>query len=233
MRVLVTRPTEDAQRTAAELQARGHEAVIAPLVEIRFRDGPPLALKDVQAILATSANGVRALARRTPRRDLPVFAVGPQTAEAACALGFLRVRNAQGDAAALAEAAKRWANPDGGVLFHPCAAQTKGGLAQTLRAAGFTIVNETFYDAVPLGELPAAAADALSRGAIAAALLFSPLSARALVAAVQRAGLAKACSGLEALCISQATADALAPLRFGAIRVAARPDQDAILAFLV
>ena len=37
-------------------------------------------LDGVQAILATSANGVRALARRTPRRDLPLFAVGPQTA---------------------------------------------------------------------------------------------------------------------------------------------------------
>lgn len=232
MRILVTRPPEDAQRTAAGLQARGHEAVVAPLVEIRFRDGPPLALENVQAILATSANGVRALARRTQRRDIPVFAVGPQTAETAQQLGFLQVKNAQGDAAALAESAKRWASPDGGALFHPGAAQAKGGLAENLRMAGFTVVNEILYDAVPLSELPAAAADALSSGMLDAALLFSPRSARALAEAVQRAGLVRACGGLEALCISRATADALAPLRFRAIRVAARPDQDAILALL-
>lgn len=232
MRVLVTRPPEDAQRTAAELRARGHAVVVAPLVEIRFRDGPPLALENVQAILATSANGLRALARRTQRRDIPVFAVGPQTAEAAQQLGFLQVKNAQGDAAALADAAKRWARPDGGALFHPGAAKTKGGLEESLRRTGFTVVNEILYDAVQLNELPPAAVDALSAGALDAALLFSPRSARTLAEAVQRAGLVQACSGLEALCISRATADALAPLRFRAVRVAARPDQNAILALL-
>jgi len=232
MRILVTRPPEDAQRTAAELEARGHEAVVAPLVEIRFRDGPQLGLEDVQAILATSANGVRALARRTQRRDIPVFAVGPQTASEARQAGFLRVKNAQGDATALAEAAMRWSDPGGGTLYHPGVAQTKVGLAETLRAAGFTVVNEILYDAVPLSELPSAAADALSFGTVDAVLLFSPRGARAFAEAVRRAGLGEACSKLEALCISRATADALAPQRFRAIRVAARPDQDAILALL-
>ena len=32
MRVLITRPEEDAARTAALLKARGHEAIIAPLL---------------------------------------------------------------------------------------------------------------------------------------------------------------------------------------------------------
>ena len=65
MRVLVTRPAEDAEETAAELVARGHEPVIAPLVDIRFVEGPPLELDSVQAVLATSRNGVRALSLRT------------------------------------------------------------------------------------------------------------------------------------------------------------------------
>lgn len=232
MRILVTRPPEDAQRTAAELRARGHDALIAPLTDIRFCDGPQLALSDVQAILATSANGVRALARRTQRRDIPVFAVGPQTADAARQAGFHQVRNTKGDAAALAEAAKRWAKPGGGALYHPGAAQTKGGLAESLRAAGFTVVSEVLYEAAPLGELPGAAADALSCGTLDAVLLFSPRGARAFAEAVRRGGLVDACGGVAALCISRATADALSPLQFGAIRVAARPDQDAVLDLL-
>src|ERR1700749_3338061 len=81
MRVLVTRPEEDAVRIAEILKSRGHEPVIAPLLKTNFHNGPDISLDGVQAILATSANGVRALATRTRRRDIPLFAVGPQTAQ--------------------------------------------------------------------------------------------------------------------------------------------------------
>src|ERR1700722_5354367 len=89
MRVLVTRPAEDASRTAETLAKLGHAALIAPLLEIRFLDGPGISLAGVQAILATSGNGIRALARRSPRRDIPVFAVGTRTANVARAEGYL------------------------------------------------------------------------------------------------------------------------------------------------
>jgi uroporphyrinogen-III synthase len=92
MRILVTRPREDGEQIAAKLAALGHTALLAPLLEPRFHDGPEPALNDVQAILATSANGIRALIRRTARRDIPIFAVGPQTTEEARAAGFSDVR---------------------------------------------------------------------------------------------------------------------------------------------
>ncbi|HVZ27131.1 MAG TPA: uroporphyrinogen-III synthase, partial [Rhizomicrobium sp.] len=111
MRVLVTRPLEDGTETARQLAARGHEALLAPLLMTCFFGGPDIALDGVQAILVTSANGIRALARRSQRRDLPVFAVGPQTAAEAKKLGFATVRNASGDAEALARATRGWAKP--------------------------------------------------------------------------------------------------------------------------
>ena len=104
MKILVTRPLEDGRQIAARLAEMGHQALLAPLLEPRFFDGPEPALDDVQAILATSANGVRALIRRTPRRDIPIFAVGPQTAEEATKAGFTEVRSADGDAV-------RWRKP--------------------------------------------------------------------------------------------------------------------------
>ena len=97
MRVLVTRPLEDARETEAALKVRGHDAVVAPLLFVNFHDGPEMDLAGIQAILATSANGVRALARRTARRDLPLLAVGPQTAEAARESGFEDVKSADGE----------------------------------------------------------------------------------------------------------------------------------------
>src|SRR5207237_1212647 len=83
MRLLVTRPRDDAEAFAKILRARGHDAIVAPLMEMRVVAGPPVALEGVQGVLATSANGVRALATGTTRCDVTIYAVGPQTAEAA------------------------------------------------------------------------------------------------------------------------------------------------------
>ncbi len=232
MRILVTRPLEDAERTAAELKARGHEAILAPLMEIRLRNGPELALGGVQAILVTSANGIRALAARSQRRDLPVFAVGPQSAEAARTEGFADVKSADGDAVALAKAASGWARPEAGALFHAAGAETRGDLAARLSAAGFVVQSEFLYEAVPAEALPPQAESALARGEAEAVMLYSPKSARIFVACLTRAGLAESARRLSALCISTAAAAPLATLEFRAVRVAAHPDQDGLLALL-
>jgi uroporphyrinogen-III synthase len=229
MRILVTRPLEDAQGTAQILAARGHRPLIAPLLQTIFLDGPLLVLDGVQALLATSANGVRALARRTPRRDLPVFAVGPQTAAAAAAAGFVTVRNADGDARALARAAGEWARPDAGALLHVSGEDSSGALAENLRGRGFTVAREILY-AVTVLPLPPEAAEALKRGALDAALFFSPRNAQVFRDCVLQETLPTA--SLTAICISAATQAALAPLPFAAIRVAKTPNQEALMACL-
>ncbi len=232
MRVLLTRPLEDSAATARDLAARGHAAVIAPLLDIQFREGPALSRNGVQAVLATSANGVRALARRTDARDIAVFAVGPQTAEAARAAGFATVRSAAGDGAALARAVRGWADPAAGALLHACGARTAGALAAALSVQGYDVRSEVLYEAVAAGRLPEAAAEALRGGALDAVMLYSPMTARIFARCVAAAGLENAVAPLMAVAISAAAAEALAPLRFSTIRVAASPDQGAMLAAL-
>ena len=86
MRLLVTRPEPDNRRTAAALRARGHEVVLAPLLRIESVADADLGAPPWCAILLTSANGVRAIARhprRTELMALTVLAVGPGSAEAA------------------------------------------------------------------------------------------------------------------------------------------------------
>lgn len=227
MRVLITRPREDGEALAARLAEAGHQPLLAPLLETRWFDGPALELAGIAAILATSANGVRALLRRTARRDLPLFAVGSQTAEEAHAAGFARVENADGDATALAEAVPRWLAPDAGALLHVCGAEAGGTLAEALGARGYDVRRESLY-AVEALKLPPQAAAALADGAIDAVLLFSPRSAR--IFAEESAALSL--SKVAAFCISPATAAALPANRFAAIRVAARPNQASLLALL-
>ena len=228
MRVLVTRPLEDGEETALQLAARGHQSLLALLLTVRFLDGPAPALEDVQAILATSANGVRALGRRSPRRDIALFAVGPQTAETARKLGFHNVKSADGDAKALALAASRWAEPGKGALLHVAGEGNEGGLARDL--PGFSVRREILYAVDAVEKMPQAAAQALGRGEVDAALFYSPRSAATFRDCIQREGLDT--GPVLAACISPAAAAALAPLIFREIRVAASPNQDAMLKLL-
>lgn len=232
MRVLVTRPEGDAEETAARLAEHGCDFVIAPLLEIVQREGPAITLDGVQAILVTSANGIRALANRTAQRDVPVFAVGRQSASVAGELGFLRVRDAGGNATALANLVAAQLRPDGGALVHAAGADTRGDLAGKLGARGFAVRSEVLYDAVAATKLPDAAIDALKRGEIDAAMFFSPRTAAIFAQLATRAGLEQACKKTAALCISRAAAQELSSLEFGNVRVAAHPDQDALLALL-
>jgi uroporphyrinogen-III synthase len=232
MRVLVTRPLDDSLETAARLTALGHESVIAPLLEIRFRDGGEILLDGVQAILATSANGVRALIRRTARRDVPVFAVGQQSAEEAHAAGFADVRSAEGGSTALATVAAGWADPKKGSLLHISGLDVAGDLAGVLETAGFTVRRETLYEAVPVDTLPDVALNVLRAGSLDAVLLFSRRSSETFAKGIAKVRLQASCANLIAVAISEAAAPPLKALRFRELRIPARPNQDAMLALL-
>ena len=225
MRVLVTRPSDDANETAVLLKSRGHEPVVAPLLEVRYHDGHPLHLDGIQGLLATSANGVRAFARRTSRRDFPVFAVGSQTAQAARDAGFDDVRNADGNADTLAQAVQATARPQDGPMLHASGAEAEGRLAAVLTAAGFTVRTEILYDVPAIADLPPAARDTFPT--LDAVLIFSARSAQAFVDCIIRAGLAP--SNLIAVAISPAAAKPLGALAFREIRVAAHPNQASVL----
>jgi uroporphyrinogen-III synthase len=228
MRVLITRPQEDAARIAALLKDRGHESVIAPLLAVRFHDGPEISLDGIQAVLATSANGVRALAKRTPKRDVPLFAVGPQTEEEARAFEFNNVRNASGDSRTLAAATTQWASPGKGTLLHVKGAEADGTLATLLKAQGFNVQTSVLYDVADTSALPEDIRAMFLRHEIDAALFFSARSAQVFGDCAHGLDL----SPVIAVCISESTAAALTQLSFREVRIASAPNQGALLACL-
>jgi uroporphyrinogen-III synthase len=232
MRVLVTRPKEDAERLAVELRARGHEPIVSPLMDIRFIDGPEIRLAKFQAVLATSANGIRALVRRTQDRATPVFAVGPQTAAAAQEAGFSQVRNAGGDAVALATRVREWADPKAGPLLHAAARERAGGLAEALTASGFSVEIAVVYEGLESKGFSDVALSALAAAKIDAVMLFSPRSARLFAEHLQKSGLKEDCRDVVALCISEPASQPLRELPLSGVYLAHRPDEESMLALL-
>src|SRR5262245_7483271 len=116
-RVAITRAMPEAERSAEKARALGAEVVVAPLLETKDRvfDSD---IAGMQALLFTSANGVRASARKITDRTLPALTVGDATARAARDAGFSDVRSAGGDVAALSALANTSLNPKGGTLLY-------------------------------------------------------------------------------------------------------------------
>ena len=103
MAVLVTRPQPENDATAAALRAKGFDVLQAPM--LRFE---PVSFHDdrdarYDAVIVTSASALRVTGSNAALNrllDLPLFAVGAATADAARRVGFGHVTLAEGGAAA-------------------------------------------------------------------------------------------------------------------------------------
>jgi uroporphyrinogen-III synthase len=88
MRVIVTRPREQAGPLVDALRVAGFEPVVCPLIAIESIDDGPIDVAGYDWVIVTSANGAEQLARRC-RGDLhKVAAIGAATAAALTRFGI-------------------------------------------------------------------------------------------------------------------------------------------------
>ncbi|MEP6908885.1 MAG: uroporphyrinogen-III synthase [Actinomycetota bacterium] len=86
MKVIVTRPREQAGPLVVRLEQLGHEVVECPLIEIEPFTGP-VEVEGYEWVIVTSPNGARELVSRAEGELPKVAAVGPGTAETLRELG--------------------------------------------------------------------------------------------------------------------------------------------------
>lgn len=225
MRIVVTRPQADGERTAAALEALGHEVLIAPLMRIE-----PIAADlsgTWSAIVITSTNALQAAAPRFKR--LPVFAVGGRTAEAARQAGFATVSAANGDTKDLVRLiAARTAGAKAPLLY--LAGEDRAGdLVAELAAHGIGAELKVVYRAVA-EPFPPVLAAALEAGDVDAVLHFSRRSAELFIEGARASGVAGPAEDVRHLCLSAQVAEPLAGA--SRIAIAARPEEAALTALL-
>lgn len=233
MHILITRPKEDAGALAATLTTRGIEVTVEPLLTIQPAALPPIDLTGVQALLFTSANGVRCFAAANSQRNLKVFAVGDSSAQAAKNCGFKNIESASGDVVTLAALVTKRLNIADGALLHAAGSSLAGDLKGQLEAAGFSVRRISLYDSVPATELSPGTLVNLRLGGIDAIVLFSPRSARTFAELWQKAdGEKGGLRNVAALCLSAAVAQEVKHLDWQRVEVATRPDTGALLALI-
>jgi uroporphyrinogen-III synthase len=229
---LVTRPREDSHGIATALAELGFTVQVEPLLEIRPVADAQVDPDGLQGILATSANGIRALARALPDRDLPVWAVGDASARTARELGYRRVESAGGDVDSLAALVAERCRPQDGALLHAAGSVTAGDLSGRLGQAGFTVRRVVLYRAETADCLSDTLTRSLNDGTVDVALFFSPRTAATFATLVNAAGLGETAGRIFAYALSQAVARELSALPWAGVHVAAAPTQAALLALL-
>lgn len=232
MRLLVTRPTEEATATAARLNAWGHSTLIQPLLAFEALRPPELRAERPGAIALTSRNAVRALGDwpfAKKWKSIPVFAVGDGTAASARDAGFTSVLSAGGDGLALARLVATTLKPSAGVVLYPAAANRSPAFETELKGSGFTVETVVAYRMIPAQKFDAPIRTAISGGALDGVLLYSPRTASVFRELLAFAKLESALAAMSVFAISDATAKALDGARTGAVRVAASPDEEAMM----
>lgn len=232
MRLLVTRPRAEAEQTAAELQLRGHQALIAPVLTIEPAAGAEFDPASFHAIVMTSGNAARALAAHPALRRalaLPVLAVGGQTAQAARDAGFSGVVSADGDAGdLLALVRSRW-NKAGARFLYLAGSDRSRDLAAELATNGIHVETVVVYSANAVARLPDDAAQAIRGGIIDGVLHYSRRSTAIFLDCADTGQLGALIQPLTHYCLSDRAAEPLSARQFSRIRIAPRPDEAALL----
>ncbi len=229
MLVLLTRPSDEAARSAQRLRAMGHRVVLSPVIEI----GPTHALWPqgaIDAVIATSARAFECLdlAPDWPlpeaRRLVPLFVVGAKTAEAARACGFEGPLQVTLDAKALSRViCDRFATSSR--ILYLAGIDRKSDLETGCAGSGLALDVVETYSTQAAASLSEEAVNLVEAGA-GVVLHFSRRSAEIFLRLAAEAGLDP--SPLIHIAISDDVAAALAALP--KVVVAAEPSEDAILA---
>jgi len=225
MRVAVTRPRPDGERTAAALRARGHEVLLAPLMRI---DSVAADLSgNWRAVVVTSANALAGGSVATLRR-LPLFAVGVRSADAARQVGFDTVISADGDARDLVRliVSRRASN-----LLYLAGEDRAADLIGELAARGIVAEMRVVYRAVT-APFPQELIAALKARNIGGVLHFSKRSAHAYVTGAREAGETEAALGVRHYCLSAQVAEPLAGAGAKTVLIAGRPEESALIELL-
>lgn len=235
MRLLVTRPEPDCERTAALLRRRGHEVLqqallrIEPVVDAEFGRGP------WAAVLFTSANAVRVVAahrRFNELAGLPAYTVGERTRAAAAAAGFAPVMSADGDMEALVRLIATRPPAAGLPLLYCAGEDLAGDLAGVLQARGLRVETACVYRATVVADLAPQVRDAFAGHAIDAVLHYSARTAGAFVSAATAAGIRDLSMQARHLCLSAQVAAPLAAAGAAAIDIASEPNEQALFALI-
>ena len=235
MRLLLTRPKSDDDPLPGLLEAAGHSIIVEPLLSVESLQPAPLIEGVMQAVVATSANAIRAAkggALLGPVLALPLFAVGTATATAARDAGFKHIVEGPGTARDLVPFMLARLKPQDGGILYLRGELVAFELAPELGQAGLDVQERIVYRAVPASAFSPLALKGLRQGKIDGVVLLSPRTATIYAGLVSAAGLSPEIHKPAHYCLSDRVAAPLAALPAVTTRIATRPSLQELVALI-
>jgi uroporphyrinogen-III synthase len=235
VRLLLTRPLPEAERTAAALRDLGHEPVFAPVLEIEYICDTAIGAGPYAAVLMTSGNAARAIGDH-PDRDrlvaLDCFAVGPQTAAAARLAGFATIHAGGGDGGDLARLIGEKIGDRSNPLLYLAGDDRARDMAAELAPYGLRLDIVVVYRANAARNFSSEVTAALKAGELDGVLHYSRRSTAIFVDCVRASGAETAAARLTHFCLSARASEPLAAINAKSILVAQQMDESAMMALL-
>ncbi|MEX6632892.1 uroporphyrinogen-III synthase [Hyphococcus lacteus] len=233
MRVLVTRAEPDGERFAALCRAKGLTPILSPVMEIQITR-QDIDLRGIGALAFTSVNGVRAFEANCDVRDLPVFAVGPVTGDAARAAGFISVRDAEGDVHRLHDCIVSERGQFSDAVLHVAGADRAGDLVRMLKSDKISARRMTLYDAKAVSALTDETVNALRASPpVEWASFFSPRTAKLFMELAVQVGVVDQLKNTRVACLSDAVAERAGSANWHSLHVAPEYSAQSLLELIV
>ena len=227
VKLWVTRPALDAPNQQKILQDNGYETVCFSLLDIKIHK-KEVDTSNCQAVIFTSANGIRAFVQNKGDLSLPAYAVGEATRQQALEYGFKSVVSANGDINDLSDTIKENLNPNNGVLYHSAGSIVAKDLGALLDSFGYSVRRVPLYDALPCDHISEDMQKSIKNQEIQGVLLMSPRIADIFVRLMRTYGLDKYVQSMVIFSLSDAVASKCSG--FGAdIVVAKTPTNDSLM----
>ena len=233
-RILVTRPEPGAEATRQTLLTHGFDPVMLPLSSIvPVAAAAPADAERFSAVALTSANAVRNAAPELLQAlgELPVYAVGAATADAARERGMQVIWIGSGDASALAgELANR---PTAGQrVLYLTGRIRRPEFEETLARKSVPVSAVETYDTAILSYTTDTVLDLLSHETMHGVLVYSAVAGRALSGLISNPELGHLLESSWFICLSRRIAESLDTVDPERVLVTGSPSESAVLDLL-
>lgn len=233
-RILITRPREDSEALAAQLEAKGFKGFVEPMLEINPLMAPMPDFDEYGGFIFTSVNAVRMIPEAAFRKIpliSPVYALAPHTSVALSDYG-MDLRSVEGTGQDLereiqADFKAHKVDP-AKPLLHFCGTD----IARPIEIDGLMIEQFPVYEAVKTKAFSAECLKLIEKDAFEAVLFFSTRTAETFVELAQKHGCEDAFSKTKALCLGDSMVKSVRALDWQDVQIAAKPDRESLFELL-
>lgn len=228
-RVLLIRPLQDALPLARILKAKGLQPRLYPLFKPHFLPLPPLT--NIQGLIITSKNALRAVRKHHDLMAIPLYVVGDETARLARLIGFTHVLSASGTSQDLINLILQHAHREGGIFWHLSGESIRGRILKSLRDIGFQAERHIVYQIKDSKDIPPSLCVELQNQHISYAFFFSPRTTKVFANLLKKRGLEKVTRQMTSLCLSKEVAKEAMAFEWKKIWVSPQPTLESLIGY--